>query len=158
MLKAVAPTICRAAYDRRADDRARRVTVTADTVLIERQVDGVKMRVLVPVSAYAGLALARRAAPAADYAIVLSHRDSDLCVEVDTAPDLDALRTRLAGWSRVFGKPTPHDLWRTTATAFAPTRPAGHGERRPRFLARRKPGVPARTAIVFREDEIISYE
>ena len=150
--------ILRTAEDGRADDGRRNVTITQDAILIERHVRGVKMRVLVPVAAYAGAVLARRRAPGSDYAIVLSHRDPELCVEVDAAADCAALTARLPGWARYFGKPAQTAGTQGAAPVFAPPR-APAASHRPRFLARRKPGVAARTETVFHgEDEIICYE
>ena len=149
--------ILRTAEDGRADDGRRFVTIAQDAILIERHVQGVKMRVLVPVAAYAGVVLARRRAPGSDYAIVLSHRDPELCVEIDAAADGAVLTARLPGWARYFGKPA-QSAGTPAVSAFAPPR-APVASHRPRFLARRKPGVAARTETVFHgEDEIICYE
>jgi hypothetical protein len=156
MLKTVSSDVIhRIADDGRADNGRRLVSITQTAVLIERHVGGVKMRVSVPVTAYVGLVLARRAAPAAEYAIILSHRDPELCIEIDAAADCASLTARMDGWARYFGKPA-HAI----AASHAVAQPRGlASSRRPAFLARRKPGVPARTATVFQnEDEIISYE
>ena len=149
--------ILRTAEDGRADDGRRAVTITQNAILIERHVRGVKMRVLVPMAAYVGVVLARRRAPGSAYAIVLSHRDPELCVEVDAAADCAALTARLPGWARHFGKPA-QIAGPQAAAVFAPSR-APVASHRPRFLARRKPGVAARTETVLHgEDEIICYE
>ncbi len=78
-------TFYRIAADPRADHGTRAIALAPDTIRIERLLQGVKMRIHVPVAAYRGVLLAAR--PDGDgeaYEIKLMHRDSDLCVTLDT--------------------------------------------------------------------------
>ena len=140
--------------DHRADDRRREVTLSADTILIVRQMAGIRMRVCVPTAMYKGLVLARPAADATGtFAIVLSHADPELCVVVDKAGSLDALRARLDAWAAFFD--TDVLPARATGAAQSRRRSAPTRTRRPSFFARRKPGtLPSQPMVLRTEAEI----
>ncbi len=148
------PALQHDAFDGRADDRRRKVTLTADAILIERDVEGVKMRICVPTATYGGLVIARSIASAAGFAIVLSHRDAELCVVVETAADAASLVSRLPEWAAFFGRP---------AVKPGACRFGRDGRRvrtsRPQFRARRGRGHAIRSADAQRHGaEINRYE
>lgn len=139
--------------DRRADNHARTVSLSRDTVRIDRSVGGVAMRVAVPVRNYQGVALtlASDADGTLAYRLHLLHADRDLCVALDEAPDDHDIVADWRLWSRFLRLPAlverrPGDVERAdpalgdlllggSATVRRPRR-----SRRPRFLARRKVG------------------
>ncbi len=95
------------AMDRRADGQARSVSVSRDVIRIDRSLQGVVMRLAVPVRAYRGVALMLR--PDADgalpYCLHLLHRDSELSVTLDQAADDSDIVADWRLWSRFFRLP-----------------------------------------------------
>ncbi len=158
--------------DRRADNHARSVSLSRDTVRIDRTVRGIAMRVAVPVRSYQGVALtlAPDASGTLAYRLHLVHADRDLSVALDEAPDDHDIVADWRLWSRFFrlpalverrsgsierADPALGDL--LLGRGAADRRARGVGKRRPRFLARRKPGRPAGEGSVHAgEREIIA--
>jgi hypothetical protein len=156
--------------DRRADGGARRVRVTRAGVLIARRFSGVDMIISVPAPAYRGVALdvmeGRNGAPY--YRLSLAHRDSDLDVVLAETQDSGDAAADWNYWAAWLGLPrlaaengelTDVDAAKGAPAAMPRRSNAVVRQRRPRFLARRKPGVAARMSEVFSHERmIISYE
>jgi len=172
-MKQTSQTAPRAAHtlvqrDRRADEGQRQVRVTREGVLISRRLAGIAMHIRVPVAAYRGVALDVSAGRegGACYRLSLAHQDPELDVVLAETQDGGAVAADWKYWANWL------DLPRLAARgealeALEPARPAVErrragvavAKRRPRFLARRKTGVAARTDISFAgEREIVCYE
>ena len=158
-------------HDPRADGGRRVVRVTRNGVLIERRLKGVSMTIGVPFAAYRGVALSVEPEPAsgaAAYRLCLSHADPDLEVLLSETKDSGAAAADWKYWSFFLELPRLACDNGEVAPVSAATGKRGflrrrnNGsvvKRRPRFLARRKRGDPARAAAVFHgEREIICYE
>ncbi len=162
-----------AAVDTRADGYRRTVSLSRDCVRIDRRVQGIAMRVAVPVTAYRGVALTLRADAdgAVEYGLHLLHRDADLSVTLDRACDDNDIVADWRLWSRFFRLPAlverhaglieEADLslgGLRVGTAKTGRRPARfRSKRRPAFLGRRKPGVPRQTVLNYAgEREIVA--
>ena len=81
-----------AAADTRADDGLRQVAILADSILFERKVAGVAMRVAIPLALYRGVALELHALPGPDafrLTLTLVHQDRELDVRLFEAVDDD---------------------------------------------------------------------
>ena len=144
------------ASDRRADGLQRTVSLSRECVRIDRRVEGIAMRVAVPVTAYRGVALTldADAAGALHYGLHLLHRDADLSVTLDRASDDADIVADWRLWSRFFRLPAlverqaglieeaDLNLGGLAIGTAAPTRraPRFRPKRRPAFLARRKVG------------------
>jgi hypothetical protein len=158
MAEAASDVLVLVAPDRRADDGRRLVAVTPRYVLIERRVDGVKMRIGVPIDAFCGVAVrASDIGGEPQHVVTLVHRDADLCVALETGEDANAMAGRQRFWAGTLGT----SLFPSASVA----RPALRGRgttlaaRRPQALVRRKPGDLGRLATVFDPGaEIIGYE
>jgi hypothetical protein len=89
--------------DARADGATRDVLLERDRILIRRRVDGVKMKLGVPLSAYHGvvLSLLETAAGRTFYRI----RDADLIVVLDEALDDRDVVAEWKLWAKVLAKP-----------------------------------------------------
>lgn len=148
--------------DRRADDHARTVSLSRDTVRIDRTVGGIAMRVAVPVRNYQGVALtlASDAEGALAYRLHLVHADRDLCVALDEASDDQDIVADWRLWSRFLRLPAlverrPGAVERADPSLGdlllgegATERRPRRSRRRPRFLLRRKTGVLGATPVV----------
>ena len=152
-----------AASDHRADDRQRLVSLSRDCIRIDRRLQGIAMRVAVPVRDYRGvsLSLATTDGDALRYRLDLVHRDADLSVMLDCAgDDIDILADwRL--WSRFFRLPALVEreagvvqeadlsLGGMLLGKAGPSRrpPRFRSKRRPAFLGRRKTGEPRSAAV-----------
>ncbi len=149
--------ITRRAADPRADGACRVIRLSASTVHIERTVDGVRMRVGVPVASYRDLVIGVRA-PAGRATLRLRHDDEDLDVVIGSG-DAAAVATSARAWSAVIGKPVVIeeacvDLRAAHARRRKRTTPPS---RRSSFARRRKPGVAERATVRFAgEREIIA--
>lgn len=155
--------------DARADEGKRLVRLTRGYIRISRRLAGISMTIVVPVTTYRGVALAvetTRAGGAA-YRLSLTHGDPDLDVVLAETSDADAAAADWKFWASVLALPRlykatggmePVDRARRTGP-FKRPRNASVAKRRPRFLTRRKTGVPSRKNTVFSgEREIICYE
>lgn len=162
-----------AAPDAAADGGVRRVTLEAERVVVDRTVRSVPMRIAVPLSTFAGVAM--RVAPGDEQAddrveVVLAHRDRAFDVTLhDGAADGDGLAEwRL--WSRALGLPLlveELDGRRSTpkrmiglVEALRPRPRRGKSflkGRRTRFQQKRTTGrLTAETPVVRGEREIIA--
>ena len=140
------------AADPRADRGRREIDVSADRVTIRRRLKGIDMRLSLAVSAYKGVALCLHPVDGRlTYQVRLVHRDSDLSVLLDEAPDDADIIADWRLWARVLGRPAlvereigtfelasadPEAVERSGALARR-KRPL---KRRPRILSRRKEG------------------
>ena len=158
-------------HDPRADGGRRVVRVTRNGVLIERRLKGVSMTIGVPFAAYRGVALSVEPEPAsgaAAYRLCLSHADPDLEVLLSETKDSSLATADWKYWSFFLDLPRlaaengeVAPLSAATGKRFFLRRSnnVAVAKRRPRFLARRKRGEPARAAEMFSgEREIICYE
>ena len=153
--------VIRRGADPRADNAQRIVRVGATLITIERVVDGVRMRIGVPVAAYRHLALAVRL-PAGRAALVLRHDDTDLDVTLATGEAM-AMAMAAKDWAAVLDRPIAvEQACVTTRTAIARRRKRGkalHATRRSSFARRRGVGRSERLATSFaHEHEIIARD
>ncbi len=155
--------------DRRADEGKRQICVTREGVLIARRLAGISMLIRVPVAAYRGVALDVRAAEngGASYRLSLAHQDPELDVVLAETLDGGAVAADWKYWAHWLDLPRLEardgQLAPTSAVAamegFARRRNGSVTKRRPRFLARRKPGVAERVeTVIAGEREIVCYE
>ena len=160
------------ASDRRADNQQRSVSLSREVVRIDRRLQGIAMRVAVPVRAYRGVALSLLpdAAGGLSYRLDLLHADDDLSVTLDQAPDDRDILADWRLWSRFFGLPALVEretglveaadarLGGVVLNAAAARRaPRGRLRRRPMFLKRRKSGIAALASVTHAgEAEIIA--
>ena len=140
------------AIDRRADGQQRMVALSRDTVRIDRRVEGIAMRVAVPVSAYRGVALSLTTdrAGTVHYELHLLHRDEDLSVMLDCAGDDADILADWRLWSRFFRLPALVERHAGLVEEADLTLgglligPAGPSRRAPRFRSKRRPSFLAR--------------
>jgi hypothetical protein len=134
------------------------VHLDRDKVVVRRRLRcGVPAVVSVPVSAYRGVAVRMVAVgeDAIQVVVELMHADPALSVPLSVAEDPEAIAADWQAWGETFGLPLLLvDLAGATRTimatpgAAAPSpatarrAPAFLAGRRPRFLRRRKPGMP----------------
>ena len=141
-------SVTRHAADLRADGAARLVRVSATRVTIERSLQGVRMKLGVPVSAYRGLVFAVRQ-PTGHATLTLCHEDSELDVTLGAGEAIDLARKARA-WSHLLGQPVRIEeacvaIGTPLPRHLAPLKPG----RRSRFSRRRKPGDQGRLANSF---------
>jgi Family of unknown function (DUF6101) len=150
--------------DGRADGHVRSVSLTRDMVRIDRSVQGIAMRVAVPVRAYRGVALSLQ--PGFDgtvsYKLQLVHDDRDLSVALDEAEDDRDILADWQLWTRFFRLPALVErragLIEAADPALGPVllgqgsaarrQPRSALKHRPRFLRRRKAGVVNESAPI----------
>lgn len=154
-------------HDARAEGGTRHVRVSRSEILILRRFAGVDMRILTPVAAYRGVALSIETAHdgGLEYRVSLAHADPDFDVVLTETKDSDAIAADWSYWADYLALPriaeTDGEMREVSAgrATFARSGNAAVAKRRPRFLARRKCGEPARAGVVFSgEREIICYE
>jgi hypothetical protein len=97
-----------AADDARADGQERDIEIHRERVVLRRAVNGVRMAVKMPMSAFLGVALhmlppegERQAA----VALVLEHKDPSLRLPLYVSPHTDDLMAQWQSWSSVLGVP-----------------------------------------------------
>ena len=95
-------TVTRHAYDPRADTKLRTVHMSMTQVSIERVMDGIKMRIAVPVAAYDTLRV-RVQAPRGSATLTLSHDDPDLNVELASG-EATEIAIAAKAWAAVLEK------------------------------------------------------
>jgi Family of unknown function (DUF6101) len=96
----------RTAHDVRADGQRRTVFLHARRVTIKRTVNGVKMRLSVPVENYAGVAVTfETRAEGSSYRVSLTHRDPELCVVLKESQDAAAIFCAWSDWAAFFALP-----------------------------------------------------
>ena len=152
--------------------KSHQVFLDRSRVVLRRTVaERIALTVSLPTSAYEGVAL--RLFPAGEgegftAAVVLLHREEGLTVPLHVACEVDELAAAWQAWGRTLGLPLlalDADGAARPVTGVSellggqptPRRPHSHfASRRPRFLARRKPGTPGAAAVVHSEREIIA--
>jgi hypothetical protein len=161
------------ASDAVADERVRHVELHRERVILRRAVQGMRVALNVPVTAFRGVAVRLIAATddtPARIAVMLEHRDPALAIELFAAPDSTDVVAEWQLWGRVLGLPLlvadtdgsfSEPFPRLGAVRFkAPTarrrRRSPLAKRRPRFLARRRTGMKRETAVHRDEREIIA--
>ena len=157
--------------DAAADEGLRVLDLNRERVILRRALSAMRMAVNLPVAAYRGVALSVEPEPAsgaAAYRLRLSHADPDLEVLLSETKDSSAAAADWKYWSFFLdlprlasenGEVAPLSAARGKRCLLRRRNNASVAKRRPRFLARRKRGEPARAADVFRaEREIICYE
>lgn len=149
-------SITRHAADPRADGARRTVRISATAVTIERVLDGVRMRVGVPVAGYRGLYVAVQA-PHGRAVLSLRHDDHELDVVLGSGSAADVARAA-RDWSRVLGLPVAvEDAAVRVGRAHVRDRKRTRVSRRSRFARRRQTGSIALVARSFAsEHEIIA--
>jgi hypothetical protein len=151
------------ADDPRADNRRRVIDVAREAVIIHRSVAGVTMTIRAPSTAYRGVALrpAKLSGDGARWEVRLEHRDPDLSVLLAEGEDQAVIEGRWRDWAHFFRLPALVERI-DAATQAASLEVAGIARRRPcarrggkastarrpRFLARRKVGLPLFAATV----------
>jgi hypothetical protein len=163
-----------AARDSGADGQMRDIELDRDRVVLKRAVAGIRMKVGVPVHEFSGVIM--RTLPPdgeepAAVAVMLEHHDQGLTVPLYVATEGDDALAQWKCWSRVLGVPLLvsdgdgrlrepiRRIGRVTVGAPGPRRRrrAAIKWRRPSILMRRKPGRPAATPAVHRDErEIIA--
>jgi hypothetical protein len=157
--------------DARADQSARTVSLERRRVLISRRLDGIDMRIGVPMGSYRGVALSLSKDDPALWQVTLVHRDPDLSIPLTVTPDDVDVIADWRSWSQFFMLPALLETEPGQFLASLETRPARATSasakprrrgrlltrRRARFLVRRKSGRAERLQTCFRdEDEIIA--
>jgi hypothetical protein len=144
------------AIDPRADGAKRIVHVSATQVTIERTLQGVRMRVGVPIAAYRDLAIAVRL-PAGNATLSLRHDDSELDVVLASGEAM-ALAAVAKDWSKMLDKPIAVEkAYVAMHEAIGRRTKRFESPRRSKFSRRRKTGLVARMDQSFaHEDEIIA--
>jgi hypothetical protein len=163
-----------AARDSGADGQIRDIELDRERVVLKREVHGIRMKIGVLVTEFAGVTmrtLPPEGAEPAAVAIMLEHRDNGLTVPLFVAADGDDAMAQWKSWGRVLGVPLLVDdgdgalrepfrrIGRLGVGAPAPRRRrrAAIKWRRPSILMRRKPGRPSAEPTVHRgEREIIA--
>jgi len=160
------------AADAAADGRVRFVELHRESVVLRRFVQGMRIHVSLPITAFLGIVM--RLMPPdglnpAALAVMLEHRDPALSVPLFAAPSAGDVLAEWRMWARVFGLPLlvadedgrlREPFRRLGAVRVCdPCRRACRGalrRRRPAILMRRKPGRRCAAAAVYREREIIA--
>jgi hypothetical protein len=163
-----------AARDSGADGQVRDIELDRERVVLRREVRGIRMKIGVLVTEFAGVTM--RTLPPEDgepaaVAIMLEHRDNGLSVPLFVATQGDDAMAEWKSWSRVLGVPLLVDdgdgslrepvrrIGRLSVGTPGPRRRrrAAIKWRRPSILMRRKPGRPSAEPTVHRgEREIIA--
>lgn len=167
-----------AAEDAYADGRSRIVEIDRHRVMLFRSVNGMRMRLRIPLDGFLGVAVRIAAAGAGQNApdtivITLEHRDPALSVALYAADQFDEAAAEWQSWGRVLGCPLLiADADGTLRAPLAMTGALAVGEsvvrrrrrsalrrRRPYFTARRNGFAVRLAALVHRgEREIIAPE
>jgi hypothetical protein len=161
------------ANDAVADERVRHVELHRERVILRRAVQGMRVALNVPVTAFLGVAVRLIGedddAPGR-VAVMLEHRDPALSIELFAAHDSNDVMAEWRLWARVLGLPLlvadgdgalNEPFPRLGAVRFkAPTarrrRRSPLARRRPKFLVRRRMGMKRDTAVHRDEREIIA--
>ncbi len=151
--------------DARADGGERHVALAQEEILIDRSMNGVRMRLRLPTRAYRGVALSLDETPTgrAIYRVSLWHNDRDFRITLQEALDDRDIVAQWKSWASYFGLPkfierTPGQLEGAEirlgqlaigAARVQRRRGAAISKRRGRLPLRRKPGrADHRAAIV----------
>ena len=161
-----------AAADERADDRARIVEIDREQVLLRRTVNGVLMRLRIPLELFLGVAVrVHDGGDSETVAISLEHPDPALSVTLHDGAFEDSA-AQWQSWARVLGLPLliedidgmlrrPVEMigaLMTGNTALRRRRKTPLRKRRPYFMARRRGFAGIAPAIHRDEREIIAPE
>jgi len=93
-------------FDSRADGAVRRVELSPGEIVIERQIAGVRMRLLLASTLYEGVALEVSGSRAgAVLRVRLAHEDSDLDIVLYEASDDRDVTAEWQYWANFFGLP-----------------------------------------------------
>lgn len=94
------------ATDERADNRSRIVEIDHDKVLLRRSVNGIEMRLRIPLEAFSGVAVRVLDWESADVvAITLEHPDPALTIALYRARGFEDSAAEWQSWGRVLGLP-----------------------------------------------------
>jgi hypothetical protein len=133
------------ALDERADGGVRHIRMSPRGIAIERQLNGVKMHLVVPIRGYEGVVLTCDEQRFCRIALV--HQDEDLTIELYQAAESPAVLAIWRGWAEFFAKPALYHeppVTRGDLSGMGWALPRRRGlrldERRPRFLKRRRCG------------------
>ena len=155
--------------DARADGQRRAIDISRERVVIKRGIGGVPMTIKLATSSFRGVSLRLRQSENEGFAfeLALVHRDADLSVTLERADEEEAILDQWGAWAEYFGLPTlverelgidePHRrmIGQVVASDAAPRRRGGWiAARRPRFLARRKPGAAGHATMVEKSREM----
>ena len=162
------------AADERADGHARVVEIDREQVLLHRSVNGVRMRLRIPIEVFRGVAVRVLDWDSSDVvAITLEHPDPALTVTLHSDTSFENSAAEWQSWGSVLGLPLliediDGELRRplemvgalmTGEVALRRRRKTPLRKRRPYFLARRRGFGPAIASAVHRgEREIIAPE
>jgi hypothetical protein len=135
-------------------------------ILIERVLNGMKMRVHIPAKVYRGVRLVLSERPEGEtFQIELAHRDPDLNVCLEASKDRQEAEDRQRLWAHFFTQPmldsifAPEDQKELFSSAPRRRCMTSVAKRRPRRLARRRVGNRENLAIIHSDErEIICYE
>ena len=97
-----------AARDSGADGQVRNVELDRERVVLHREVSGIRMKIGVPVTEFAGVTmrtLPPEGGEPAAVAVMLEHRDNGLTVPLFVATEGDDAMAQWKSWSRVLGVP-----------------------------------------------------
>lgn len=160
------------APDAVADGRVRLVEISRERVLLSRSVQGMAIRLHVPMRAFQGLAARAVAAEGADEIVLtLEHADPALSVRLFATRDDADLIVEWQLWARALGVPLlAVDQAGAVRASFSHSQVCALGapaprrrkrniisKRRPKLPLRRKPGRSGgRSATVYRERELIA--
>lgn len=160
-----------AAADDRADGSARFIEIDREQVLLRRSVNGVLMRLRIPVEVYLGVAV-RLADNDGVVAITLEHPDPALSVTLHTDGGIDDAAAEWQSWAKVLGLPLliedidgtlrrPVEMLGALMTgriALRRRRKTPLRKRRPYFAPRRRGFALIASAVHRDEREIIAPE
>jgi len=162
------------ASDAVADEQLRHVELHRERVILRRAVQGMRIALNVPVTAFRGVAVRLVAATdnaPAYTAVSLEHQDAALSIELYASESSDDIIAEWRLWAKVLGLPllvTGSDgvvnepfprIGAVSVKAPSPRRRRRSplAKRRPRFLVRRRAGIVRATPTVHREErEIIA--
>jgi hypothetical protein len=162
-----------AAADELADGRARVIEIDREQVLLHRSVNGVRMRLRIPMEVFRGVAVRVLDWNDSEVAITLEHPDPALTVALHRAEGLEDSAAEWQSWGRVLGLPlliedvdgtlrSPVEMigvLMTGEVALRRRRKTPLRKRRPYFFARRRGFGPGIASAVHRgEREIIAPE
>jgi hypothetical protein len=161
------------AADELADGRARVIEIDREQVLLHRSVNGVRMRLRIPMEVFRGVAVRVLDWNDSEVAITLEHPDPALTVALHRAEGIEDSAAEWQSWGRVLGLPlliedvdgtlrSPVEMigaLMTGEVALRRRRKTPLRKRRPYFLARRRGfGLGIASAVHRGEREIIAPE
>lgn len=160
-----------AAADDRADGSARFIEIDREQVLLRRSVNGVMMRLRIPVEVYLGVAVRLMDSEGA-VAITLEHPDPSLSVTLHADGGIEDAAAEWQSWARVLGLPLliedvdgtlrrPVEMLGALMTgriALRRRRKTPLRKRRPYFVSRRRGFASIAPAVHRDEREIIAPE